>query len=101
MIMGRRGQRRSAEYAWLITGPLAIFAIASTVGFWIAEPDWYEHWLGGLAALIGICLTYVGVFNVVIRRSTYSVILTEVPFVLALFYLPPPLPTLAVVVATI
>src|SRR5690348_11868727 len=101
MIMRRRGRTRSAQYAWLITGPLAIFAVVCTIGFWVTDPDWYKSWFGGLVALAGICLAYVGVFNVVIRRSTYNVSLTEVPFVLALFYLPTPLPTLAAVGAMI
>ena len=100
MIMRRRG-RRSAQYAWLITGPLAVFAVVCTIAFWDTEPRWYEHWLGGLATLGGVCLAYVAVFNVVIRRNTYGVALTEVPLVLALFFLPAPLPTFAAVGAAL
>jgi diguanylate cyclase (GGDEF)-like protein len=100
MIRGLRARRRSLQFAWLITGPLAIFATICTVAFWRTDDNWYEHWLGGLVAVAGICLSYVGTFNVVVRRGTYGVILTEVPFVLTLFYLPPPLPALAAAGAT-
>jgi diguanylate cyclase (GGDEF)-like protein len=97
MIRRLRAPQRSAQYVWLITGPLALFTVACTVAFWVKNPDWYEHWLGGLIALAGICLAYAGVFDVVIRRAAYNIILTEIPYVLALFYLPPPLPTIAAV----
>jgi len=93
--------RRSGQNAWLITFPLAIFAVICLAFFWVSEPHWYEHWLGGLVALAGICVAYIGVFNVVIRRSTYSIILTEIPFVLALYYLPHAMVTLAMVAAVV
>ncbi|WP_433374304.1 putative bifunctional diguanylate cyclase/phosphodiesterase [Actinoplanes sp. CA-142083] len=101
--MGRRPRARqhSTQYAWLITGPLALFAAVCFAAFWAAEPTWYKSWPGGLVALAGVCMAYVGVFNVVIRRSTYSIILTEVPLVLALYYLPPAMITLVVTAATI
>jgi diguanylate cyclase (GGDEF)-like protein len=99
MVRRPRAGRRSTQYAWLITLPLAVFAIVCTVIFGLGESGWYEHWLGGLVAVAGICMTYVGVFNVVIRRSTYSIILSEVPLVLALYYLPPAMVTCAFVVA--
>ena len=34
-----RAQSRSAEYAWLITGPLAVFAIVCTRGFLGQRPS--------------------------------------------------------------
>ncbi|WP_030436490.1 putative bifunctional diguanylate cyclase/phosphodiesterase [Actinoplanes subtropicus] len=91
-----RGRQHSAQYAWLITGPLALFAAACFAWFWAERPDWYDSWPAGLVALAGISLVYVGVFNVVIRRSTYSIILTEVPLVLVLYFLPPPMVILVV-----
>ncbi|MFI6076019.1 putative bifunctional diguanylate cyclase/phosphodiesterase [Actinoplanes sp. NPDC051343] len=96
-----REGRQSAQNAWLITSPLAIFALVCTAFFWVNKPNWYSHWLGGLLALAGICLAYVGVFNVVIRRSTYSIILTEIPFVLVLYYLPAAMVTCVVAAAVV
>ena len=84
-----RTRPRSAQYAWLITGPLAVFTLVCFAAFWITDSGWYRYWPGGLLALAGVCLVYVGVFNVVIRRSTYGIVLVEVPFVLVLYYLPP------------
>lgn len=102
MVSGRaRESRRSGKNAWLITFPLATFAAICLAFFWADERNWYAHWLGGLVALAGICLAYVGVFNVVIRRSTYGIILTEIPFVLALYYLPHAMVTLVMVAAVV
>lgn len=84
-----RPRPRSPQYAWLLTGPLAVFTIACFTAFWFSDREWYGEWPGGLLALTGICLAYIGVLNVVIRRSTYSIVLAEIPIVLALYYLPP------------
>jgi diguanylate cyclase (GGDEF)-like protein len=81
--------RRSALYAWLITSPLALFVVVCTTYFWVQDPHWYRYWLGGLLALAGVCVAYVGVFSVVVRRSTYGIVVAEVPFVLSLYFLPP------------
>nr|WP_221376877.1 EAL domain-containing protein [Actinoplanes polyasparticus] len=92
---------RSAQYAWLLTGPLGAFTLASFIGFWLADREWYDEWPAGLLALAGICLVYVGVFHVVIRRSTYGIVLVEVPFVLVLYYLPAPMVICVVALATL
>jgi diguanylate cyclase (GGDEF)-like protein len=88
MARGPRAQR-SVQYAWLITGPLALYAAACAAYFWVADPTWFRYWPGGLLALVGICLAYVSVFSVVVRRSTYGIVVAEVPFLLALYFLPP------------
>ncbi|WP_433300591.1 putative bifunctional diguanylate cyclase/phosphodiesterase [Actinoplanes sp. CA-030573] len=86
-----RGPRasRSAQYAWLITGPLAVFATVTAAYFWVEDPKWYTYWPWGLLALVGVCSAYVGVFSVVVRRTTFGIVVAEVPFLLALYYLPP------------
>ncbi|MEU4559120.1 EAL domain-containing protein [Actinoplanes sp. NPDC023936] len=84
-----RPRRRSADYAWLITGPLALFAIACTAGFWIKEPDWYRDWLPAVLLLALYLITQFAEFNVVIRRNAFSVTVTEVPLVLGLYYVSP------------
>ncbi|MFI5890532.1 putative bifunctional diguanylate cyclase/phosphodiesterase [Actinoplanes sp. NPDC051513] len=96
-----RARQHSAQYAWLITGPLALFAAICFASFWADRPTWYQSWPVGLIAFAGICLAYAGVFNVVIRRSTYSVILTEVPLVLVLYFVPPAMVILVVAGASI
>jgi diguanylate cyclase (GGDEF)-like protein len=84
-----RSPRRSAQYAWLVTNPLAFFALICIAVYWTREPHWFDHWRGGLIALVGLIVAYVGVINVVVRRQTFNVVVTELPLVLALFYLPP------------
>ena len=101
-MVGRpRTARRSARYAWLITNPLALFALICTAVFWVQQPDWYRWWFGGLLALAGLIVAYIGVMNVVIRRATFSVYITEVPFLLALYYLPPVLVVLVMTLAAL
>ncbi|BBH65977.1 bifunctional diguanylate cyclase/phosphodiesterase [Actinoplanes sp. OR16] len=84
-----RSRQRSADYAWLITGPLALFAVACTLAFWIESPDWYEDWLAGLIIFAFYLVSQLASFNVVIRRSAFAVTVTEVPLVLGLYYVSP------------
>ncbi|GAB1644937.1 putative bifunctional diguanylate cyclase/phosphodiesterase [Krasilnikovia sp. MM14-A1259] len=101
-MTGRRpSPRRSPEFAWFITVPLAAFAVVCAVIFWIADPRWYEHWLGGLAALAGVIVAAVAVLNVLIRRQNTYVVLTEIPLVLAICFLPPMMVLTVVTVGTI
>src|SRR5690349_1183780 len=90
--------RRSPEYAWLITAPLAAFALVCLVGFWIQEPGWYTAWLGGLAALAGLVIAHHAALNLLIRRQNTLVVVTEIPLVLAIYFLPPPM---VLIVATL
>src|SRR3954462_15496806 len=99
-MTGRRpSPRRSSKYAWLITWPLALVAITCFVVFWAQHPSWFLAWPGGLAALAALIAAHVAVLNVVIRRQTMTVAVTEIPLVLALFFLPPPMVILVVTVA--
>jgi diguanylate cyclase (GGDEF)-like protein len=83
--------RRSPEYAWLITTPLAASASVCLVIFWIQDPHWYTKWAGGLAALAGLVLAHKAVLNLLIRRQNTLVVVTEIPLVLAIYFLPPPM----------
>jgi diguanylate cyclase (GGDEF)-like protein len=96
-----RPAQRSAQYSWLVTSPLAVFALVCLAVFWTRQPEWYESWRGGLAALAGLMIAYVGVVNVVVRRLTFTVVATELPLVLALFYLPPAMVIVAATAATV
>ncbi|BAL85803.1 putative cGMP-specific phosphodiesterase [Actinoplanes missouriensis 431] len=84
-----RSRRRSADYAWLITGPLGLFAFACTIGFWIDDPGWYRDALPALVILALYLVSQFAAFNVVIRRSGLTVTVTEVPLVLGLYYISP------------
>ncbi|MEV6299253.1 bifunctional diguanylate cyclase/phosphodiesterase [Actinoplanes sp. NPDC051861] len=92
-----RTRRRSADYAWLITGPLALLAVACAVAFWRDDETWYKAWPAGLLILAVYVVAQLVTFNIVIRRGAFEVTVTEVPLILALYYLPP---VMTVVVVT-
>src|SRR4051812_32375843 len=95
-----RARSRSAEYAWLITGPLAVFAIVALAAFWANDPRWYEGWPLGLVLLAADLIAYIGVFLFTIRRSVFNVFLTDIPLLLAFYYLSPTMVILMVGVAS-
>ncbi|MBG0563383.1 putative bifunctional diguanylate cyclase/phosphodiesterase [Actinoplanes aureus] len=82
-------RRNTVQRAWLITYPLALFALFSTVGFWLADPRWYEEWAPALLLFAVYLLAYRTSFTFAVRRSALNVAMTDVPLVLVLFYLPP------------
>src|ERR1700761_936516 len=86
--MTGRQPARSPEYAWLITTPMAVFALACALGFGFLEPHWYDRWLGALAATAAIAIANGAILNVVVRRQHAQVVVTEIPLVLAIFFLP-------------
>jgi diguanylate cyclase (GGDEF)-like protein len=101
-MTGRRpATRRPSQYAWLVTYPLALFALICLAAFWYAEPHWYEDWYLGLAALAALVVASIGMFNVVIRRQGFFVLFTEIPLVLALYYLEPAMVILVSTLATL
>ena len=101
-MTGRRpSPRRSPEYAWLITTPLAALVFVCVLVFWVEDPDWYTAWLGGLAALAGVVVANIAVLNVLIRRQNTYVIVTEIPLVLAIYFLPPVMVIAAVTVGAL
>jgi diguanylate cyclase (GGDEF)-like protein len=99
-MTGRRpGPRRSSEYAWLLTGPMAALALVCLGAFWVVNPHWYHAWIGGLAATAAVIVAHLAVLNIVIRRQSLYVAFTEIPLVLALYFLPPVMVILALSVA--
>jgi diguanylate cyclase (GGDEF)-like protein len=89
-MTGRRQvRRRSPEYAWLLTTPMAVLALICVTAFWIQDRHWYNAWDGGLLIFVAAIAAQFAVLNVVIRRQTFAVTITEIPLVLALYFLPP------------
>jgi diguanylate cyclase (GGDEF)-like protein len=89
MPRGSAATRRSPEHAWLITGPLGIFAVVLTVALGVLDEKPDGEW--ALAALIlGLVLvSEMPMLYFVIRRQTMSFTITEIPLLFALFALPP------------
>lgn len=89
----RQPPRRPAEYAWLITGPLALLAVAWTTVLAVLsqrEPnDRYGGWLVAAFLLVVIVGSEIPVLYFVIRRQALVFTLAELPLVLALYFLPP------------
>ncbi|MEV4199442.1 putative bifunctional diguanylate cyclase/phosphodiesterase [Micromonospora globbae] len=85
---GRAGSR-TTEHAWLITGPMALFAVvcSTIVALVVREPfgDW------PMAALLLAAMVAAGlpVLNFTVRRHSVGVTLTEIPLVLAFYLLRP------------
>ncbi|MEU8299543.1 bifunctional diguanylate cyclase/phosphodiesterase [Micromonospora sp. NPDC048909] len=88
--MSRRDQRRkSTDHAWLITGPLALIAVVCSTAISVLSDQPFGEW--GLAFLIFLAMAGISipVLNFVVRRQSVGVTLTEIPLVVALFFLPP------------
>ncbi|HKR50946.1 MAG TPA: bifunctional diguanylate cyclase/phosphodiesterase [Pseudonocardiaceae bacterium] len=99
-MSGRPVSRRSPEYAWLLTTPMALIALICIADFWVYQPHWYRDWLAGLALFAAVIAAQTAVLNVVIRRQTFWVTVTEIPLVLAFYFLPPVTTILAMTAAT-
>jgi diguanylate cyclase (GGDEF)-like protein len=78
---------------------MAVFALACVTVFWVTDSDWIRAWAGGIATLLAAAAANVAVLNVVVRRQTFFVTVTEIPLVLALYFLPPVMTILAVTAA--
>ncbi|HEY0699453.1 MAG TPA: sensor domain-containing phosphodiesterase [Micromonospora sp.] len=98
--MARRqpSPRRSSEYAWLITCPLALLAVVCSTGLAILNDRSVGSWVTVAFLLVMMVAAEIPVLHFVIRRQAFGVTITEIPLVLALFFLPPPV---VVAVATI
>ncbi|GIE96145.1 bifunctional diguanylate cyclase/phosphodiesterase [Paractinoplanes rishiriensis] len=85
----------------MVTGPLAIVTIVATTIFWINDTDWYKAWPQGLLLLCAFLIAFVGVFNFTIKRNIFTVFLTDIPLLLAFYFLPPTMVILMVGVASL
>ena len=101
MAGGRPSPRRSTDQAWLITGPLALFATVCSVVLALTGPPLPGNlWI---AAILFVAMVAAGtqVLHMVIRRQALEVTVTEIPLVLAFYYLPPLMVVLIAVVAAL
>ncbi|MER7458026.1 bifunctional diguanylate cyclase/phosphodiesterase [Micromonospora sp. NPDC126480] len=89
MPRGDLARRRSTQHAWLITGPLAMVAVAcSTITGLVARPAFGE-WPLAVVLLIAMIVLGMPVLNFVIRRQAFGITLAEIPLVIAFYLLPP------------
>ncbi|EEP71781.1 diguanylate cyclase/phosphodiesterase [Micromonospora sp. ATCC 39149] len=83
-------RRRGTDLAWLITGPLAFLAVVCCLLIaLVAEDKPYGKWGMGLLLLTALVAAHLPVLSFIVRRQTLSATITEIPLVLALYYLPP------------
>ncbi|MCZ7427194.1 bifunctional diguanylate cyclase/phosphodiesterase [Micromonospora sp. WMMA1949] len=82
-------RRRSSEDAWIITAPLALIAVACTVVTGLVADDPIGKWPQAALLLVLMILAGLPLLSLVVRRQSVGVTLTELPLVLALFFLPP------------
>ncbi|MEU3457658.1 bifunctional diguanylate cyclase/phosphodiesterase [Micromonospora sp. NPDC006766] len=101
MIGRNRSRRRSSEDAWIITAPLALVAVVCATTTALVVDERFGRW--PLAALLLILMIAAGLplLSVIVRRQTLGVTITELPLVLALYYLPPLTVVLAYTLASL
>ncbi len=89
--MGRPAARirRSPQLAWAITGPLALLAVIATATASVGHsPKLSSPWLS-LLYLGLFCAAEATTLNIEVRRHGIEMSVTELPLLLALFYLSP------------
>ncbi|MFC7545035.1 putative bifunctional diguanylate cyclase/phosphodiesterase [Plantactinospora sp. GCM10030261] len=90
--MGRvqPARRRSTDHAWLLTAPLALTAaVCSTILALIEKVEVADLPVAGLLLAAAIVAASVPVLHVVTLRQGLALTLTEIPLVVALYWLPP------------
>ncbi len=95
-----RSTHRRTEYAWLITGPLALCAVLVCLLLGLTADPALGRLPVTLLLTVAMAAAAVPTINVVIRRQAFLVFPTEIPLVVALFALPPLSVVLAYTVAS-
>ncbi|MFF5053668.1 putative bifunctional diguanylate cyclase/phosphodiesterase [Micromonospora sp. NPDC000663] len=83
------GSGRRTDLAWFITGPLAFIAVFGCLLIALVDPEPYGNWGPAGLLLVALVAAHLPVLSFVVRRQTLSATVTEIPLVLALYYLPP------------
>ncbi|MEE6260342.1 putative bifunctional diguanylate cyclase/phosphodiesterase [Plantactinospora sonchi] len=81
--------RRSAERAWLITGPLAMVAVVLSVVLGVSEDEPFRNWYLAVGLLGLVLLADRPVLHVVVQRQVAIITITEVCLLFAFFLVPP------------
>ncbi|MFE0592293.1 putative bifunctional diguanylate cyclase/phosphodiesterase [Micromonospora echinospora] len=89
MTSARPSSRRSTDQAWLITGPLALFAVVCSVALALVSDPSPGNPILTLALLVAMVAAVSQVLHFVIRRQGLTFTINELPLVLAFFWLPP------------
>jgi diguanylate cyclase (GGDEF)-like protein len=95
VVRPRVAVQRSEEFAWFITAPLAAITILLIFPAIAGRRPLIGAWQELLLFLVLFVAAEATTLNFQVRRQSLAVSLTEVPLLLALFYLPP-LPLLAI-----
>ena len=93
--------RRSQDLAWLITGPIGLFAVLVSLFLGLTQDEPAGDWLLGLLFLALFVAADRAVLMLEVRRQAFAITLVEIPFLLALYWLPPITLILARVLASI
>jgi diguanylate cyclase (GGDEF)-like protein len=89
MAQLRPAAARPPQFAWIMTGPLAVLAVAVAMTFPFDRSEIVRH-LPGAVLFFGLfVLATATVLYLEVKRYTVTVTMTEIPLLLALFYLPP------------
>ncbi|MEU4566677.1 bifunctional diguanylate cyclase/phosphodiesterase [Micromonospora sp. NPDC023956] len=89
MASVRPSSRRSTDQAWLITGPLALFAVVCSVLLALVSDRSSGNPVLTLTLLAVMVAAGTQVLHFVIRRQGLTFTINEIPLVLAFFWLPP------------
>ncbi|MEV4758739.1 bifunctional diguanylate cyclase/phosphodiesterase [Micromonospora sp. NPDC049559] len=89
MVRREKPTKRSNELAWLITGPLSLLTVLCSILVGLAGDSWFGGWFGAGLLLVFMVAAGLPILTFVTRGQALSVSLTEIPLVLAFFFLPP------------
>ncbi|MET9297793.1 bifunctional diguanylate cyclase/phosphodiesterase [Micromonospora aurantiaca] len=88
-MAGQGRPRRSTERAWLVTAPLALLAVVFSTCIALVADHPFGKWPLAFVFFVVMAGISFAVLNVYVRRQSVGVTLTEVPLIVALYFLPP------------
>ncbi|SCG35119.1 bifunctional diguanylate cyclase/phosphodiesterase [Micromonospora halophytica] len=89
MARSRTSARRPTDAAWLITGPMALLSVVCCTVLGALDPPGPDDLIPGAVVLVAMVVAGTQVLQFIVRRQALAVTLTEIPLVLAFFYLKP------------